>query len=156
MHPEDQNRFRIVDGDRIGFINTFGEVVIAPVFRNANTFSEGLCAARKNGLFGFIDVQGNFVIPPQFDFATQFNEGFAIAFKNGKSFYIDRNGNSPFHNPFQTIRAFQNGRAYVTTYSEKMGVINIKGELLIDTVFSQIDKMIDHRAIVRACRMIPV
>lgn len=148
QHPEDQNRFRIwVDG-KIGFINTYGEIVIDPVFRNANNFSEGLCAARVNGAFGFIDTHGNFVIPPQYDYAARFVESRAVCFLDGKRVYIDRNGKETFANPFKFISHLENGRASVYTYSNKWGFINAKGELLIDTVYELVGEMIDHRAVV--------
>ncbi|SHH96750.1 WG containing repeat-containing protein [Chryseolinea serpens] len=148
QHQEDQNRFRIwVDG-KIGFINTYGEIVIDPVFRNANNFSEGLCAARVNGAFGFIDIHGNFVIPPQYDYAARFVEGRAVCFQDEKRVYIDRNGKEPFANPFKFISHLENGRASVCTYSNKWGFINAKGELLIDTVYELVGGMIDHRAVV--------
>ena len=40
-------------------------------------FSEGLAAARKNGLYGYIDTAGQWVIAPQFQEAEPFSEGTA-------------------------------------------------------------------------------
>jgi hypothetical protein len=127
--------FRIVEGDKYGFIDRSGKVVIPPVFRNAGNFSEGLAPVRLHGLWGYIDVSGKFVIDAQFDYAGNFLESTAIVYKEGHPFYIDKQGKKLFENVYAVTGPFSNGRALVKTHSKKYGIINKNGELLIDTVF---------------------
>lgn len=66
--------FRLTDGSRLGYINTKGKVVIAPIWNEALDFSEGLAAVAvgddENSKWGFIDSTGKVVIEPQYDEVT--------------------------------------------------------------------------------------
>jgi hypothetical protein len=55
--------FEVWVGDKAGYIDRTGSVVIQPQFASAYPFSEGLAAvqAEKDGLFGFIDTTGKMV-----------------------------------------------------------------------------------------------
>jgi hypothetical protein len=99
--------FPIVENNRLGFIDTTGQVVIKPVFRTAGEFSEGLAAARVNGTYGYIDETGNFVIQPQFDYATPFSEELAIVYKDGQPYFINKQGQKAFEFNFLTAAPFE-------------------------------------------------
>lgn len=62
---------------RYGYVDSQGKMVIAPDYREALRFTEGLAAVLKNDKWGYIDHGGNFVIKPQFDKASPFSEGLA-------------------------------------------------------------------------------
>lgn len=101
-----QGLARIVDGDKTGFVDRAGKVVIAPKFDAAGSFCEGLapvCMGCKEiprgehsemvgGQWGFVDRNGAVVIPIGFDSATGFMEGGATVGKGGRTFRIDRRG----------------------------------------------------------------
>lgn len=53
-------------GEKWGFVNTSGEVVIKPTYENAKSFSNGLAAVCKDGEWGFINTEGKVVIDYQF------------------------------------------------------------------------------------------
>jgi hypothetical protein len=57
-------------GDKYGFVNPAGKIVIPPQFDAADSFSEGLAAVDTRGAWGFIDQTGKMVIPPQFEECT--------------------------------------------------------------------------------------
>lgn len=144
-----QHLFQIFEGIKTGFIDSTGQVVIKPTFRTAGEFSEGLAAARINGTYGYIDYTGAFVIQPQFDYATSFSDGLAIVYKEGKPFYINNTGQKVFESNFPTVGQFENGRAIIKTSTKKLGVINKKGQLIIDTVYSQLNPVADGMLIVQ-------
>ena len=93
-----------------GYINTNGDYVIQPKFRQScDTFSDGLAQIKidwdgeedeKRGWFGFKDKQDNWVIKPQFYKAGNFSNGFALVseatgamWDSPKSLYlIDKTG----------------------------------------------------------------
>lgn len=77
----------------MGYINTNGKTVIAPVFDEANEFSEGLASVMINRKWGYINRNGEIVIHPQFDSAFLFTEGVAEISKDGKYGFIDKTGN---------------------------------------------------------------
>lgn len=90
-----------------GFINKKGDVVVKPIYKNANSFSDGLAAVcvfdslNHNDKWGFIDVKGNIIIQPKYNNAIDFNNGLAFVFLNGtdaiKSFKNNPDGTIPLN-----------------------------------------------------------
>ena len=64
-------------GDKWGYINYEGEVVIKPQFDNAEPFSEGLAAVKIGYKWGYVNQGGGVVIKPQFGEAKSFSKGWA-------------------------------------------------------------------------------
>ena len=87
----EQNNFSV------GFINTKGQMVIAPDRWLKNNFSNGLAAVRteKDGQFvyGFMDTSGKITIEPRFKKVGYFGEDLAFVNDNGKIQIIDKKGN---------------------------------------------------------------
>jgi hypothetical protein len=99
--------FRIVKGDKIGFADTLGEVVILPRFAAALPFSDNLAAICENcttkisgehfswegGKWGFINKKGEIIIPPTFENVLEsFKNGKAKVSINKNEFWIDMKG----------------------------------------------------------------
>jgi hypothetical protein len=84
--------FLIEDGERYGYIDNVGRVVIKPQFYAAYQFSEGLAGVKvaKADKYGYIDTAGKMVISPKFDRAAPFSEGFGFALLGSRSMCIDR------------------------------------------------------------------
>lgn len=141
--------FYIREQHQTGFIDSSGNVVIAPRFEFAQEFSEGLCAVRVGGLFGFINLHGEMVIPPSFDYATMFQEGLALVFTDGNPFFIDKKGSVVIQPLYTEMSLFNNGRSYVRTHSGKQGVIDKNGKLMIDTVYKYIGEITNNLAVVQ-------
>ena len=61
---EDTNLYRIMVGDKYGFIDYQGNIVIEPQYNYANTLfsEEGLCFVATDDRRGFIDKTGTFVV----------------------------------------------------------------------------------------------
>lgn len=55
-------------------------------------FTEGLLAAKRDGLYGFLDRKGNEIIPFEYERAGSLDNGTAYVQKAGKYFKINRNG----------------------------------------------------------------
>lgn len=87
--------------NRVGFIDSTGQVVIKAEYVNGKGFSEGLAAVavmspNKELAWGFIDRDGRVLIPPQFSSASSFRGGLAAVNcdpygRNCKA-YIDQTG----------------------------------------------------------------
>lgn len=133
-----------------GYINDNGKIIIKPQFYNVGFFNEGLAPARANGSFGFINSKGSFVIPPQFDIANEFLNGIAHVYINGRPYYIDKTGKKLFEHAYKKIFSFDH-RSYtlVQTNSDKYGIIDKKGALIIDTAFKSIGNFKNGVAIVK-------
>lgn len=70
---------------KYGFINTKGEVVVAPIYDNLiPSFFEDLAAAEVNNKWGFIGIDGKLKIMPKYDYAELFIDGLAPVRLDGK------------------------------------------------------------------------
>lgn len=71
-------------GERFGFVDRTGNIIIPFDYECALSFSEGLASVGKKGLMGYIDKENNIVINFEYDAATSFNQGEARVKKDGK------------------------------------------------------------------------
>jgi hypothetical protein len=98
LAPFSEGLAPVLSFNKLGFIDKTGKVVIEPLFRETNGFSEGLAAVKIIGsegqyVWGYIDRTGRFAIAPQFGDARPFAGGLAhVSTLDGKSRLIDRSG----------------------------------------------------------------
>lgn len=141
--------YPITKGNLWGYIDKTGKTIIEPQFLTAGSFSEGLAPVRLKGTYGYIDQIGNFTILPKYDLALSFNNGLAKVFIDGKPFFIDKKGNIIFQHNYKNISGFgKNTFATVITETDKYGVINKLGNLVIDTAFAKISSFNNGVAVV--------
>lgn len=102
---EKEGFLRIVEDGKMGFANQKGQIVIAPKFDAAYSFSDSLAAVCQGcteekmdeytmwvgGKWGFIDTEGKMVIPAQYDrVVAHFENGKATVILNGEEVEIDK------------------------------------------------------------------
>ncbi len=68
----------VARGEKHGYIDKTGRLVIPFIFDAAEDFSEGLAAVEVKDRWGYIDKTGKFVIPPRFRLAFPFVSGRAL------------------------------------------------------------------------------
>ena len=109
--PNDSLGVFCSDGKR-GYYNSYtGKIVVPAQYRRAWIFSEGLAAVQKNGMIGFINRKGEVAIPFRY----------------------------PYHgNPLSSF-VFDNGHCIVADTTGKCGVINRKGDWIIQPKYDNID-----------------
>ena len=99
---------RFTTGEKMGFYDKRGRIVIKPQFDFALPFREGAAAVciecRKTepdkeghfsvvgGRWGFINRRGAVIIPLKFEDAENFENGRALVKLNGKQMHIDKRG----------------------------------------------------------------
>lgn len=86
---------RVQIGDKYGFINEHGDIVIEPQFDLANQFSEGLCFAQLEEKKGYIDENGTFKIelPDSIIWSNRFQHGIAtVISENGSYSAVNNSG----------------------------------------------------------------
>lgn len=136
--------YPIKHGDRWGYIDASGAVVITPRFREVSFFYGEYAAVRLNGSFGYIDTTGAFVIPPQFDYAWPLYDSTANVVLDGQPALINDKGDVLVRYNYESVQPFyKNNYAIATIESGRYGLINRKGELITDTVFSEISYFAD-------------
>ena len=134
-------------GDKIGYIDKIGRMVVQPQFYLSGgesdfSFSQGLAPVpAQNGKWGYINKAGKFVIAPQFAHAFPFSEGramvsvaepdYSIDYKSG---YIDTGGQWITKPTFKSAGRFSEGLAAILD-GEKVGYIDARGEIVIKPQF---------------------
>ncbi len=101
-------------GNKVGFMDKSGSIVVHPAYDDAYPFSEGLAPIRVDNLWGYVDRTGKLVIPVRYNVATTFTEGIASVFTN-KWGYIDHAGNFKIAPTFDQASPFCAGLAGVVT-----------------------------------------
>ncbi|HEU4719450.1 MAG TPA: WG repeat-containing protein [Bacteroidia bacterium] len=154
---------------KYGFIDTTGNIVVAPVYDKVQPFHNGLAAVRYNGLWGYIDKTGKEVIPRQFISAKSFGaEGLAPAalsprkanavsddqqaYENdGINYfgYIDTKGNWVIKPQYTYAGVFSDGLADVAVDFGKRGYINASGNFVITPRFDYTGSFRDGYAVVK-------
>lgn len=127
-----------------GFINKIGEKVIDIGFNTSIEFNEGYAVVQsiENNKHGVIDKSGNLIIPFKYDRLSYFYEGIACYELKDKLGFIDTTGieiNTPI---FEFDSTFKNGLAPVYI-NGRCGVINVKGDLVIDAKYDCIRSFIE-------------
>lgn len=125
---------------QFGYINTSGQLVIAPQFDSAGDFAEGLAfVGKKSGSdlrFGFIDQKGVVKIPIQFRNVRPFSEGLAVVVFRDRYGFIDANGKFVVEPVFDRAFSFSDGMARVIQVDPKTGenlygFVDKQGKLII-------------------------
>jgi hypothetical protein len=68
---------KVGKGQKVGFVNDKGKVIVQLLYDDACKFSDGLAAVKQGNKWGYIDSTGAVVIPFEFNEAYSFNEGLA-------------------------------------------------------------------------------
>jgi serine/threonine protein kinase len=123
-------------GDKYGYIDQTGRVVIQPQFDNAWNFSEGMALIQMSKKYGFFDKKGYLVIPPQFDDAWDFSKSLAIVKINNKYGYIGKSGQLIISPQFDESWDFSEGLARVKI-DNKYGYIGKSGQFVIPLQFKE-------------------
>jgi hypothetical protein len=109
-----EQRARIAVGDKWGFIDTKGNVVIRPRFDGAWGYNNGVAPVQVDGKWGCIGKEGGVVIAPAFEHPPEFSEGFAAVRIGNKHGYIDPRGKVVIQPQFEEAGCFSEGLAAVT------------------------------------------
>ena len=92
-HVEQAEAYYDAATQRWGYYNKkTQDIIIAPKYNAAFSFSENLAGVKKWEKWGFIDVEGNEVIPFIYDFVGHFKMGVAEVVKGKDMYYINHRG----------------------------------------------------------------
>lgn len=135
------------EGEKYGYKDEKGNVIIKPQFKHAEDFVEGIGRVRlENNDFACINLNGSVVIQG-INVYTDFKDGIAIAIKaddelrpdnvivtdnNFEMYYIDKSGNMLFNRCFPQVKQFNEGLACVQLEGSPMETTMMK--------YSYIDK----------------
>jgi hypothetical protein len=157
--PTDVRLFPFHEGGKEGkwgYINRSGEVVVAPRFRQALDFDEGLARVQTEKTLDYIDAQGKtvFTIPEKLrplNWTRPFSDGLAAFAVKRKCGYFDRQGKVVVDPKYDDVKEFSEGLAAVNEGAKsersmvplllggKWGFIDKTGRLIVPLQFDRVD-----------------
>lgn len=105
--------FRVRRGEKWGYMDRAGKIVISPQFDSERDFFHGLAGVLVGKKWGYIDEKGITVIPAAFDDVRDFLEDLAPVRISRKWGYIDTAGHMKIELRFQAAAEFHEGLARV-------------------------------------------
>ena len=117
------------------------ETVITPQYEEAEPFSEGLAAVKKDGKWGYIDTTGKYVIKPKYEEASDFfDNGLACIQINGKWGFIDKTGEFVTPPQFSGVNGFSFNKGYISvSKGAKIGIMDDSGKIIIEPIYNRIE-----------------
>ncbi len=139
-----------------GYMNKAGQTIIAPKYKCAWTFHDGLGAVSVNDKIGYIDGNGKFVIEPQFEesrpyFANScydFSEGRATVEVNEKCRLIDKSGKVIVEREHGFIGPFSEHLAVFIVDRKLKGYLDLDGNVVIKPQFDKAESFSEGLAAV--------
>lgn len=126
-------------GNKKGFINRQGEIVIPITFQDVTSFKEGRAMFREGQSWGVINQQGEIIVPATYEAIRPFSDGFAQVRDKGHWGLINQSGELILPTKYKEIHPFKNGFAEIETYRD--GMINSQGKLILPTIYQAVYEM---------------
>jgi hypothetical protein len=145
--------------NKYGYFDQFGNKITEFEFDNANSFSSGLAAVCKKGIWGFINEKGKVVIPLQFDGATSNNDwddffgvldfgysfsgNYAVVKKEGLEGIIDKEGAVIIPFEYEFLEVDENKNVIAQLCEEDggycgYGLLDMSGKIILPFNYSHI------------------
>ncbi|MGA8151749.1 MAG: WG repeat-containing protein [Terriglobales bacterium] len=115
---EPSRLFPVLVGNKWGFIDVSGRVVVQPLFESIAPFSEGLARVYFNGRLAFVSSSGKTVLERTASEAQDFSEGLAGVKVGPKWGFIDKSGTMIIDPRFDSVTPFSEGTSAVRVDSE--------------------------------------
>ncbi len=126
-----------------GFIDTQGNVQIAPKYTACGEFNNGMAAVFLRGKWGFVDKQENLTVQPYYKEVKPFRNGFAPV-KNAKNkwLFIDKNGKPINSTLYDDFRETKNGK-YIVFKNKHWGLTDAKGKEILAPKYEYLEGLSD-------------
>jgi hypothetical protein len=139
--------FPVKSGDKWGYVDREGKIIINPQFAEASAFRDGKALVKSTGekaAYGYIDTSGKMIISPTYKLATVFNEDIAwVVSENAAPAAINEKGEIKFSlEKAQSVKLFHDGLAAFSvadsTGVESWGFVNTEGTVIIPNQFDAV------------------
>ena len=130
----DQEYFQFYDGDKMGIKRLDDSIVVPAKYDFVSPFSDGVFMVQDGNKWSYQDTKGKLLFPFENKYETycDFSEGFAPVYSCTEYGYIDKSGYEVIAPQFVFAEGFSEGFAVVRNNENLHGVIDKKGNLIID------------------------
>ena len=136
--PVSEGMLPVQIGEKTGFVDRTGKLVVPAEFGYAWAFENGLSAAERDGQHGYIDKTGAFVVmaPPGYDDLSGFMSDVAVVGKEGKFGLIDKTGKIVLEPKFTALYA--DGDVLIALENDASGIVDRAGNWVSKPEFDSI------------------
>lgn len=133
--PVSDGLLAVTVGEKTGFVDRTGTMVIPAEFNFAWPFEGGVAAAEKDGQFGYIDKTGKFVItlPEGYDDLGSFDGDVAVVGREGKFGLVDREGTIILEPKFDALHSDKG--VLVAALGDVSGLVDREGNWIAQPEF---------------------
>lgn len=143
---------RIQVGNKWGFVDSNGNIVLNPQYDACCDFSEGLAAVEVNKQWGYVNSAGKWVISPKYKEAGCFDDGVARVLRNEKWAHINKRGREVMYEAPPKDKADYwrfNRPTPSVTYEElydngRWGVMDNKGNIIVSPQFDKAEMLYEN------------
>lgn len=132
-----------------GYIDPSGAWAIQPQFDKAKSFDHGVALVEKDGAWMYIDKSGKKLNIAKGDKLYDFHEGVAFVRKGDLVGLMNTQGTMIAAPEFKKITAFHHGYARILSQSDQWGIIDNKGNIVVEPKYDDIGPYIGKIAWVR-------
>ena len=144
---------KTTEGQRWGYIDAKGQMVIQPRFDDARDFQEnGLAIVSEKGKYGVIDATARYVVQPIYDSINPFHDRRAIVIDRDGFKMIDEKGNVLTKHAYSFIADLEDRRAVFYVMNDNnssYGYLDEKGSEVIPAQFEEAGDFDDGKAVVK-------
>lgn len=126
----------LVRKERIGLIDSLGNVIVPAIYNEIGEPKEGRIAVKRGTKWGFCDLEGNEIIPCIYDKIQDFSEGLAAFKKERRWGFMDKNGDIVIKNQYKRAGNFKENLAPIITKYDYQ-YIDKTGKIIIKTTFDE-------------------
>ncbi|MEW9097346.1 MAG: WG repeat-containing protein [Clostridiaceae bacterium] len=141
-------------GTKWGYINESGELVIKPMYDDANAFQEnGLAVVGINGIYGIINRAGDYIVEPKYGSIGQFYEGRSVVIDKDGFKVIDEKGRVITSKAYNYMSSYREGRAVFANADSGgnyiYGYLDLEGKEIIPAKYEEARDFNDGKAVVK-------
>lgn len=144
--------FQVMENGKTGFRDLDGNIVIKPIYDNAEMFSEGFSTVQIGNKYGLIDETGKYVLPLRdMEYLGNVHNGLASFRDKDKYGFIDIKGDVKIKTVYDWAGDFSEGLCVVRNDNGKIGsgkngYIDTTGKLVVDFKFEYAEPFENGRA----------
>lgn len=121
---------RIQSGNKYGFANKNGTVVVPLKYDFVKEFKNGYAAVFLNKKIGFIDNTGKEIVAPTYDWFSGIEDGYGSFQLNGKYGFVDKTGKEIVPPTYDEVYVASKGLAPVKL-NNQFGYVDVSGKIII-------------------------
>ncbi|MCS6822853.1 MAG: WG repeat-containing protein [Cytophagaceae bacterium] len=132
-----------------GFIDPYGNVVIAPKYSDCLPFSDEMAAVYLRGKWGYIDKNESLSVQPYYKQALPFRNGAALVLtQSGKWIFINKTGKTINSTQYDAVYTLSNGK-YLLKRRERYGLADSCGKEILFPKYEYLQDLEDSLILVR-------